>query len=277
MIQIHAQKSVAFKADNEAPQPQWIGAITDEGAHIPSNRDYVGTGTVNAKGKPDWKATDSLSRQSIWLKKEMKLPADVCKATMKIVGLGFYEFSINQQKVTNAVFAPLWSDYDKTVFYNTYDVTALLKKGKNQLSVLLGNGFYNEQGGRYTKMKVSYGPPTLYCSLEIELKNGRTVCIVSDGSWKYSPSCITFNSIYGGEDEDARITPSQTGSDTEGTSWYSAPADGTAGEDDGILRCEEPSSAHSSANRKGFQCQTSYSGRNLRAGYGTESRRFPTD
>ena len=208
MMQIHAQKSVTFKMGDEAPQPQWIGAITDEDAHIPSNRDYVGTGMVNAKGKPDWKATAPLSRQSIWLKKEMKLPADVYKATMKIVGLGFYELSINRQKVTDAVFAPLWSDYDKTVFYNTYDVTALLKKGKNQLSVLLGNGFYNEQGGRYTKMKVSYGPPTLYCSLEIELKNGRTVCIVSDGSWKYSPSSITFNSIYGGEDEDARITPS---------------------------------------------------------------------
>lgn len=207
MMQIHAQKSVTFKMGDEAPQPQWIGAITDEDAHIPSNRDYVGTGTVNAKGKPDWKATAPLSRQSIWLKKEMKLPADVHKAMMKIVGLGFYELSINQQKVTDAVFAPLWSDYDKTIFYNTYDVTALLRKGKNQLTVLLGNGFYNEQGGRYAKMKVSYGPPTLYCSLEIELKNGRTVCIVSDGSWKYSPSSITFNSIYGGEDEDARIMP----------------------------------------------------------------------
>ena len=207
MMQIHAQKSVTFMMGDEAPQPQWIGAITDEDAHIPSNRDYVGTGTVNAKGKPDWKATAPLSRQSIWLKKEMKLPADVHKAMMKIVGLGFYELSINQQKVTDAVFAPLWSDYDKTIFYNTYDVTALLRKGKNQLTVLLGNGFYNEQGGRYAKMKVSYGPPTLYCSLEIELKNGRTVCIVSDGSWKYSPSSITFNSIYGGEDEDARIMP----------------------------------------------------------------------
>ena len=207
MMQIHAQKSVTFKAGDEAPLPQWIGAITDEDAHIPSNRDYVGTGTVNAKGKPDWKATAPLSRQSIWLKKEMKLPADVRKAMMKIVGLGFYELSINQQKVTDAVFAPLWSDYDKTIFYNTYDVTALLRKGKNQLTVLLGNGFYNEQGGRYAKMKVSYGPPTLYCSLEIELKNGRTVSIVSDGSWKYSPSSITFNSIYGGEDEDARIMP----------------------------------------------------------------------
>lgn len=49
MIQIHAQKSVAFKTDDESPLPQWIGAITDEDAHIPSNRDYVGTGTVNAK------------------------------------------------------------------------------------------------------------------------------------------------------------------------------------------------------------------------------------
>ena len=85
MIQIHAQKSFAFKTDDDSPLPQWIGAITDEDAHIPSNRDYVGTGTVNAKGKPDWKATAPLSRQSIWLKKEMKLPADVRKATMKIV------------------------------------------------------------------------------------------------------------------------------------------------------------------------------------------------
>ena len=106
MIQIHAQKSVAFKTDDESPLPQWIGAITDEDAHIPSNRDYVGTGTVNAKGKPDWKATAPLSRQSIWLKKEMKLPADVRKATMKIVGLGFYELSINRQKVDGCRFRP---------------------------------------------------------------------------------------------------------------------------------------------------------------------------
>lgn len=186
----------------------WIGAITDEEAHIPSNRNYVGTGTLTEKGKPDWKATSPLSRQSIWLKKEVKLPAAVRKATMKIAGLGFYELSINQQQVTDAMFAPLWSDYDKTVFYNTYDVTAMLQKGKNQLMVLLGNGFYNEQGGRYSKMKISYGPPTLYCQLDVELVNGKKVQVLSDGSWKCSPSSIIFNSIYGGEDEDARIKPS---------------------------------------------------------------------
>lgn len=194
MSHLHAQK--------------WIGAITDEEAHIPSNRNYVGTGTLTEKGKPDWKATHPLSHQSIWLKKDIKLPADIRKATMKIAGLGFYELSINDQKVSNAMFAPLWSDYDKTVFYNTYDVTSMLQKGKNQLKVLLGNGFYNEQGGRYCKMKISFGPPTLYCQLDVELANGKTVQVVSDESWKYAPSSITFNSIYGGEDEDARIQPS---------------------------------------------------------------------
>ena len=120
----------------------------------------------------------------------------------------------------------------------------VVEERQNQLSVLLGNGFYNEQGGRYTKMKVSYGPPTLYCSLEIELKNGRTVCIVSDGSWKYSPSSITFNSIYGGEDEDARITPSRKPVVIQkGPRGVLRQQMATAGEDDGILRCEEPSSA----------------------------------
>lgn len=201
MMQVHAQKSVGLVD----AKPQWIGAITDEEAHIPSNRDYIGTGTLTEKGKPDWKATAPLSRQSIWLKKDVKLGKGIQKATIQIAGLGFYELSLNGAKVSDAIFAPLWSDYDKTVFYNTYDVTSLLRKGKNQLCVLLGNGFYNEQGGRYSKMKISYGPPTLHFLLTVTYQNGKTERIVSDASWQYAPSAITFNSIYGGEDEDARI------------------------------------------------------------------------
>ena len=204
MMQIYAQKSVGLTDT----KPQWIGAITDENAHIPSNRDYIGTGTLNEKGKPDWKATAPLSRQSIWLKKEVKLGKGIKKATIQIAGLGFYELMVNNQKVSDAIFAPLWSDYDKTVFYNTYDVTSLIASGKNQLRVLLGNGFYNEQGGRYCKMKISYGPVTLRFVMNVEYENGKTATVVSDGSWQYAPSSITFNSIYGGEDEDARIVVS---------------------------------------------------------------------
>ena len=35
------------------------------------------------------------------------------------------------------------SDYWKTLWYNVYDVTNLLKEGRNSFAVLCGNGFYN--------------------------------------------------------------------------------------------------------------------------------------
>ncbi|MEZ5005851.1 MAG: alpha-L-rhamnosidase N-terminal domain-containing protein [Bacteroides graminisolvens] len=56
-----------------------------------------------------------------------------------VCGLGHYELSLNGQKASNSELAPLWSDYDKTVYYNAYDVT-LLKEGVNAIGALLGNG-----------------------------------------------------------------------------------------------------------------------------------------
>lgn len=206
--QIHLIILCALLGVAQVHAQQWIGAINDEDAHIPSNRNYVGTGTLNEKGKPDWKATHPLSRQSIWLKKDIKLDKNVRNATIRIAGLGFYELMVNGNRVGHSVLAPLWSDYDKTVFYNTYNQGQFsLTKGKNEICVLLGNGFYNEQGGRYAKMRISYGPPTLHFDMDVELADGSHQHIVSDGSWRYAPSGITFNSIYGGEDEDARIQP----------------------------------------------------------------------
>ena len=66
------------------------------------------------------------------------------------------------KKIGDSEFAPLWSDYDKSVYYNTYDVTEQLQDGENVVGILLGNGFYNVQGGRYRKLQISFGPPTLY-------------------------------------------------------------------------------------------------------------------
>ena len=129
---------------------------------------------------------------------------------MRICGLGFYEATINGEKVGNSEFAPSWSDYDKTVFFNIYDGTQQIRQGDNELRVLLGNGFYNEQGGRYTKLKVSFGPPTLLYFLYLTYDDGMRERVYSDQKWQWTESPITFNSIYGGEDYDARLeTPSK--------------------------------------------------------------------
>ena len=159
--------------------------------------------------KAAWAAVDTLSARSIILRRNVPLRGEVKKATICITGLGFYELTFNGRKVGDSEFAPLWSDYGKTVFYNTYEINTPLSSVSSAptlcIQVLLGNGFYNEQGKRYAKMKISFGPPTLLFRMHIEYANGQQEDIVSDQSWQWALSPITFNSIYGGEDYDARL------------------------------------------------------------------------
>lgn len=201
---VHAQ------AGDDFGKAQWIGAMTRRQANIPEGRNFTGAKLKEPAVKAAWAAVDTLSQKSIYLKREFRIRERLKQATVTICGLGFYELTINGEKIGDAEFAPLWSDYDKSIFYNVYDVTQQLKttlKGRtpHELKVLLGNGFYNEQGRRYAKMRISFGPPTLLFHLHLEYVNGKTEDIVSDETWKYAFSEITFNSIYGGEDYDARI------------------------------------------------------------------------
>lgn len=184
---------------------QWIGAITRQQAHIPEGRYYQGA--VLKESKSLWAKADTLSRRSIILRRSFKPWKTIKKAELRICGLGFYELTINNKKVGDAEFAPLWSDYDKSIFYNLYDVTSYLQLGNNEIRVLLGNGFYNEQGGRYHKLRISFGPPTLKFFLYVIYEDGMRERLLSDENWEWTPSPIVFNSIYGGEDYDARIEP----------------------------------------------------------------------
>ena len=183
---------------------KWIGAITREDARLPEGRRFHGAELKKPEVKAAWAAVDTLAKKSICLRRKFRTDKKVVEATASVCGLGFYEFSLNGKKVGDSEFAPLWSDYDKSVYYNTYDVTELLQKGENVAGVLLGNGFYNVQGGRYRKLLISFGAPTLLFSLVINYEDGTRETIYSDNDWKYDLSPITFNCIYGGEDYDAR-------------------------------------------------------------------------
>ena len=198
-------------------EAQWIGAITYKDAKIPEGR--LCSGNVIKETKAAWDQANPLSRRSIILRRSFKPYKTVKHAELRICGLGFYEATINGQKVGDSEFAPSWSDYDKTVFFNVYDVTQQIRQGDNELRVLLGNGFYNEQGGRYTKLKVSFGPPTLLYFLYLTYDDGMRERVYSDEKWQWTESPITFNSIYGGEDYDARLEVGSLMSDVRADQW----------------------------------------------------------
>lgn len=141
-------------------------------------------------------------------RKEFKA-RDVKKATINICGLGQYELYINGKKAGDYFLTPGWSLYQKHCLYNTYDITKQINNGENVVGVIVGNGFYNINRERYHKFVVAYGNPRLIFNIKLVMNDGTVKNIVSDNTTKVSPSPITFSSIYGGEDYDARME--QTG------------------------------------------------------------------
>ncbi|MEI6677399.1 MAG: family 78 glycoside hydrolase catalytic domain [Mariniphaga sp.] len=138
-------------------------------------------------------------------RKEFALEKKIKNAMLYISGLGHYEATINGQKTGNSFLAPGWTSYDKVCLYNSYDVTNQLKQGKNAIGVIVGNGFYNINRERYTKLVIAYGYPKMISKLKIDYTDGTSSTIVSGTDWKCTPSPITFSSIYGGEDYDATL------------------------------------------------------------------------
>ena len=61
---------------------------------------------------------------------------DVGSAKMSVCGLGYAYYYINGIKVTEDLFTAPVSDYNKTLWYNEYDVSNLLCQGENTIAVI---------------------------------------------------------------------------------------------------------------------------------------------
>lgn len=134
------------------------------------------------------------------------LDRPLARALVSVCGLGQYALAVNGRQPTDSVLNPGWTDYGKTILYDTYDVTSLLTRGPNVLAVMLGNGFFNVEKypGRYTKFVGSFGRPKLILQLRLLFEDGSERSIVSDEHWRTHPGPIVLSSVYGGEDFDAR-------------------------------------------------------------------------
>lgn len=176
---------------------QWIGY-----EQLPADKRLVcgvtGYGDLSLD-KVEQRAVVPMFRKAFQAKSELN------SATLYISGLGQYEASLNGEKIGDDFLTPGWTDYDKTVFYNAYDVTKLVTTGDNALGVLVGNGFHYNNRERYRKLIIAYGFPRMICRLQLNYADGTSESLVSDQSWKTAPSAITYSGIYGGEDYDAQL------------------------------------------------------------------------
>jgi hypothetical protein len=189
-----------------------------------------------------WIGAADTNIPSLLLRREFSVRPGLSRALVNVCGLGQYELTLNGKKVGDDFLSPGWTKYDKTCLYDTRDITADLKKGNNAVGIELGNGMYQVLGGgRFTKFKGSFGPQKVIAQIRLEYADGSVEFISTDGSWRVAPGPITFNSIYGGEDFDARLVqPGWNRTDFSDAKWLPAQVvSGPGGELRG-LSCAAP-------------------------------------
>ncbi len=138
-----------------------------------------------------------------YLRKEFTAGRRPARAMLYVSGIGSSTCHINGRRVSDDVFGPLPTWYPEAVNYITYDVTPLVRKGRNAIAVALGNG-------RYFPMRaeglIAFGLPRLMARLVLEYSDGTTETVVSDTSWKATAQGpIRANNEYDGETYDASM------------------------------------------------------------------------
>ena len=137
-------------------------------------------------------------------RRTIEIQNTISSARLYVTALGSYRVFLNGKRISSDLLTPEFTDYRKRVLYQTYDVTEYFNSGKNQISALLGDGWY---GSPLTWSGTHFfSPPNRFrAQLELRYADGSRSEVVTDDSWKAAPSPILRSEIYSGETYDARL------------------------------------------------------------------------
>eukprot|EP01037_Dinobryon_pediforme_P007066 gene7066-7130_t len=190
--------------------------VLSAGLNIASGRKVAVSGIDGNDGFSKDNLTDYVGDErtfpnysSVLFRKDFVNKPGLVHAVIHISGLSQYELTLNGHKVGKYLLAPGWTNYRKTVLYDTYDVTRQLNDGNNAIGIMLGNGMYNIQPDtvRYVKFLSTFGPAKAIEELILEYADGSVKTIGTDSTWSVHPGPYTYTNLYGGEDYDANRYP----------------------------------------------------------------------
>lgn len=122
-------------------------------------------------------------------------------ASIDICGLGFYYLKINGKRVGEELLQPAFTAYDRTVLYNTCDITEFLTEGSNEIEVTLGNGWFHEPGEDCFDFEHAVWKNHLQLICQV-YADGQFI-LWSDTKWQCREGKWSYNSVRFGENYDA--------------------------------------------------------------------------
>ena len=138
------------------------------------------------------------------LRTEFSLDKTVSSARLYVTARGIYEIQINGERVGQDYYNPGQTQYNKSHFYQTYDVTNMLQKGENAIGALMSEGWWSGLLSFGSVWNHFGDRQSLLAKLVVTFNDGTQKVIVSDDSWKYfNEGPIKYSSLDLGEIYDA--------------------------------------------------------------------------
>ena len=195
----------------------WQVEVEDETGH--TTRSEVAWFETGLNQKSDWKAqfvsaplaggphtTAPVPR----LAREFRVEKPIKSARLYASALGVYQLQLNGSRVGDQELAPGWTDYRKSLRFATFDVTEQLKRGDNELTAFLGDGWAIGHIGWDARQR--YGDrPALLAQLEIEYLDSTREVIGTNGRWTASFGPMLGSDLLMGESFDARLAWREVG------------------------------------------------------------------
>lgn len=195
-------------------------AVTSGNGETAKKESFFETGKMDEEWAAKWITPDLNEDVPSLLRKKFVCENPEESSRLYICALGVYEVYLNGEKVGNEYLAPGYHSYDFHLQVQTYDVTGLLQKGKNELIIALGDGWFR---GRFNFDSVTnlYGDHDYAIC---ELYNGAERILVTDDTWESHVSPVRFSNIYDGEIYDARYEKDVSGDDGWGSVKIEVPS-----------------------------------------------------
>lgn len=176
----------AGEDDGVSPLPVG-GVATRDGVAEPGVR-LIGVETLPAPN-PEFRST-------------VRIAGPVERATLSAVVLGTGQVRINGVRVGEEALEPAVSDYDRSVYYRTWDVAPLLAEGDNALLIEAGRERWAARGGDIWGWHLApwHREPAALLRLDATLADGTSVVATSGPGWLTRPGPVETERLFLGEE-----------------------------------------------------------------------------
>ena len=145
-----------------------------------------------------------IENPAVIFERTFEVSGNVTSAKLFATAYGAYRAYLGGERIGTGELAPEYTPYNKILNYQCYDLTDKLKNGKNELSFLVGDGwFFCAQTAMPTDEKID-NLSILY-QIEITYADGRHEQIFSDGRELCRKSNIVFSDLFMGEKIDMTL------------------------------------------------------------------------